>query len=101
MNSKPSKTLAIVSLVLSIVSVPAFCVSFIPLLGCVFFPLSSSLALAGAITGFLGLQKVKAGTASGKGLAMGGMITGIAVIVLNLIGVVLVMLVFGAAAAGG
>ena len=100
-NPKPGKALAIVSLVLSIISVPICFLS--SLAGLVFLPLcighfiSMPLALAGAIIGFIGLKKVKAGTASGKGLAMGGMITGIAVIVLYILAIVVIVLVVGAA----
>jgi len=109
-RNQPSKALAIVSLVLSIISVPigllglaaAFGSLLIPLfllipvpLGCCAPFMSSPLALAGAITGSIGLKKVKAGTASGKGLAMGGMITGIAVIVLNILLLVFYILMVG------
>jgi len=91
-GNQPSKALAIVSLVLSIMSVfPFLC------LGVCGVGIGGPLALAGAITGFIGLQKVKAGTASGNGLAMGGMITGIAVIVLYILAIVFIVLVFGAA----
>jgi len=98
-GNQPSKALAIVSLVLSIIAVPAMCMAWIPWLGwfCI-YPVSGCLALAGAITGFIGLKKVKAGTASGKGLAMGGMIIGIVFISINII---LVVLVLVGAIAGG
>jgi hypothetical protein len=107
-ETQPGKALAIVSLVLSIISVPIGLFGLVACFGAVLIPyflplccapfMSSPLALAGVITGSIGLKKVKAGTASGKGLAMGGMITGIAVIVLNIILLVVYILMFGWAA---
>jgi len=94
-GAEPTNVLAIVSLVLSSMSVFQICVG--PCGPAIGFP----LALAGAITGFIGLQKAKAGTASGKELAMGGMITGIVVIVLNILLVVLLLFIGGLALLDG
>jgi hypothetical protein len=87
-GTQPSSALAIVSLVLSIMSLILSCLS--PCCG-------GPLALAGAITGFIGLKKVQAGTASGKGLAMGGMITSIVVIVLTILYLLIFVLLLGGA----
>jgi hypothetical protein len=96
--SEPSSVLAIVSLVLSILSLPAFCGGTL-VFPCCGMGVGGPMALAGAITGFIALQKVKAGTASGKGLAQGGMITGIVFVVLSIITVVVTILFFGGIAA--
>ena len=106
-SARPSSTLAIVSLVLSLVSVPIGLLGFLSIfpasfLGGVcglpfcFAPfMSMPLALAAAITGFIALKKVQNGTATGRGLALGGMITGIVVIVLNIVLAVGYIFLFG------
>jgi hypothetical protein len=68
---KPDQTLAIVSLVLAILSLPGWCcLLYIP------------LSIAAIITGTIALRKVKAGTGAGQGMALAGVIIGGIVLVL-------------------
>jgi hypothetical protein len=68
---KPDQTLAIVSLVLAILSIPGWCcLMYIP------------LSIGAIITGILALRKVKSGTGAGKGMALAGAIIGGIVLVL-------------------
>tara|TARA_B110000263_G_scaffold181024_1_gene158569 strand:- start:6636 stop:6965 length:330 start_codon:yes stop_codon:yes gene_type:complete len=68
---QPNQTLAIVSLVLAILSLPGWCCML-------YLPLS----IAAIITGIIALQKINAGTGGGKGMAMAGVITGGIILVL-------------------
>lgn len=61
----PSSALAIASLILGIIGL---------LTGLMFF--GAVLGLVGVILGIVALVKVKNGTASGKGMAIGGIVTG-------------------------
>ena len=68
---QPNMVLSIVSLVLSILSIPGWCcMLYIP------------LSIAAIVTGFMGMQKVKAGTGGGRGMALAGVIIGGIVLVL-------------------
>lgn len=66
-EQKPGSGLAIASLVCGILGV----------LTGVFIYSGVSLGLAGIVLGIVALVKVKNGTASGKGLAIGGIVTGV------------------------
>lgn len=76
---KPGSALAIASLILGIIGL---------LTGWLIF--GGALGLVGVILGIVALVKVKNGTASGKGMAIGGIVTG----ALGMIGAV-VMLILG------
>jgi len=93
-----SNTLAIVSLVLGILSLvffPCCCLPFVSYLAMVVVPI---LALAAIITGFLGLSAAKT-SGTGKGMAMGGLITGFGSVLLGLIYFVIIILaMFGVVA---
>ena len=80
----PSSALAIASLVCGILGV----------LTGIFIFSGLSLGLAGIVLGIVALVKVKNGTASGKGMAIGGIVTGalgmivaVVVLILGLIGI--------------
>lgn len=66
-KQKPGSGLAIASLVCGILGV----------LTGIFIYSGVSLGLAGIVLGIVALVKVKNGTASGKGLAIGGIVTGV------------------------
>lgn len=79
----PSSALAIASLILGVVGL---------LSGWLIF--GGALGLVGVILGIVALVKVKKGTASGKGMAIGGIVTGVlgmivaaVVLILGLIGI--------------
>ena len=79
----PSSALAIASLILGIIGL---------LSGWLIF--GGALGLVGVILGIVALVKVKNGTASGKGMAIGGIVTGalgmiisVVVLILGLIGI--------------
>ena len=78
----PSSALAIASLILGIIG---------QLTGLMFF--GAVLGLVGVILGIVALVKVKNGTASGKGMAIGGIVTGalgmIAAAAMMVLGIVL------------
>ena len=81
---KPGSGLAIASLVCGILGV----------LTGIFIFSGLSLGLAGIVLGIVALVKVKNGTASGKGMAIGGIVTGalgmivaVGVLILGLIGI--------------
>ena len=81
---KPGSGLAIASLVCGILGV----------LTGIFIFSGLSLGLAGIVLGIVALVKVKNGTASGKGMAIGGIVTGalgmivaVVVLILGLIGI--------------
>lgn len=63
---KPNQTLSIVSLVLGILSATIGCCCW----------LHVPLSIAAIITGIIGMQKVKAGTGGGNGMALAGVIVG-------------------------
>ena len=67
--------LAVASLVLGIVGIASNCCCTL---------LGGALGIAAIITGFLALSQVKAGTAGGKGMAMAGLICGVAALVLGI-----------------
>ena len=69
---KPNQTLSIVSLVLGILSGTIGCCCW----------LHVPLSIAAIVTGFMGMQKVKAGTGGGYGMALAGVIIGGIVLVL-------------------
>ena len=83
-TAPPSNTLALVSMILGIAGI---------ILNCCCWPLSVALGIAAIITGIIGLNKVKNGTGSGKGMALAGLICGIVGIVLGIAMVVFSLLV--------
>ena len=83
-EQKPGSGLAIASLVCGILGV----------LTGIFIFSGLSLGLAGIVLGIVALVKVKNGTASGKGMAIGGIVTGalgmivaVGVLILGLVGI--------------
>ena len=83
-QQKPGSGLAIASLVCGILGV----------LTGIFIFSGLSLGLAGIVLGIVALVKVKNGTASGKGMAIGGIVTGalgmivaVGVLILGLVGI--------------
>ena len=71
----PSNGLAVTSMILGIVGIVSDCCCW---------PLGAALGIAAIITGVIGLNKVKDGTGGGKGMAMAGVICGIAAILLGI-----------------
>ena len=71
-DKKPDQTLSIVSLVLGILSATIGCCCWLHI----------PLGIAAIVTGVMGMQKAKAGTGGGHGLALAGAIIGGVVLVL-------------------
>jgi hypothetical protein len=76
----PSTGLAITSMVLGIVGI---------VFDCCCWPVGAALGIAAIITGVIGLNKVKDGSGGGKGMAMTGLICGIAAILLGIASLIL------------
>jgi len=68
----PSTGLAVTSLVLGIIAIPANCCCTL---------VGAALGIAAIVTGFLALNQVKSGTGGGKGMAVAGMICGVVALV--------------------
>ncbi len=79
--ARPSSTMAVVALVLGILALLG---SWIPFVNIV----SLLMGIVGAIVGFMALSRIKKGTASGRGLALGGVITSILAILISVVVVV-------------
>ncbi len=75
----PSSGLAITSMILGIVGIVSDCCCW---------PLGAALGIAAIITGVIGLNKVKDGSGGGKGMAMTGLICGIAAIILGIVSLI-------------
>jgi hypothetical protein len=71
----PNTTLAMTSMILGIAGI---------VLDCCCWPLGAGLGIAAIITGVIGLNKVKDGTGGGKGMALAGVICGVAAILLGI-----------------
>lgn len=76
---QPSSGLAVTSMVLGIVSLPA----------CICWPLAVVLAIAAIVLGVMAKNKIKAGQASGNGMATAGIICGAVALVLIAISLII------------
>lgn len=72
-QQRPGSGLAIASLILGILSVIGFCIPVLaPLLG-----------LIAVVLGFVALSRIRAGRAAGRGMAIGGLVTGVLGLILG------------------
>ena len=89
----PSKSLAMASMITGIVGAVAM------ILGCCcgpFYIISVLCAIVAVVTGVIAKSQIRAGTATGDGMALAGLICGGITLGLSLIGIVLMFLGMGA-----
>ncbi|MGC1378654.1 MAG: DUF4190 domain-containing protein [Anaerolineales bacterium] len=87
-----NNTMAIASLVLSIISLVSWCFSFISFVGLFCSSLPILPAIAALVTGFVARSQIKTSGERGNGMALAGIIMGSAQIVLEICGVIVMIL---------
>jgi hypothetical protein len=84
-----TNSLSVVSLITGIVGFISMCLGVIPFLGWVCYGISGLAAIAALITGFIGINKMKASGEKGRGMAITGIVFG----ALGLLGVCVMIII--------